>query len=989
MLWLFNGGDVFQRITIEDGLSQNMVNDILLDDRGFLWFATKDGLNRYDGYSFTVYRNYPGQQETLTSNHITSLWQSSNGSIWMTTNGGGVNRLSPATGVTESITGINTPDVSFSLQIKGDSRENLWVLSQSDGLVHINPETREFVALHSKPGFSTVGVVSYFDVTSKDHIWTVSSEVIQYMSPKDSLLLKWTVKDPSDRPTSMLVLSDSLLLFTTRTGLHYLQLKDNTLIRKPTSVQGYSFGYGNMLSRDQNGRIWLASLTDMYQFDPTYESLTWLFMHNTRPTKGFISDHSGIVWIGTAGWGIIQYNPSRQYLRRGIGFFPPLIIPDVLNALQEKGHALPDWSWGVDYAIFTSNTGDVWLSTMGFQVFKYSRTTEELRNFNSRTSLNRYNLNRGFNRLLIGNNGRIWLAGSGGLFELLEESDELVYHPIYEGAISDQEYINRTGNPDIIAIAEDASGRLWMGTPDRGVVSYDPQSGEIARFSHNPSQPGSISSNQILSVLVDPLQSDQYIWIGTDGGGLNRLHIQTGHSDVFFTTDGLPSMVIYAILPDDDRNLWLSTNNGLARMNLQSHQIRRFSTADGTHSREFNRYEYFRHTDGTLFFGGIGGFTQVIPALYKPNTNEPRIRLTNFLLFNRVADVGFFKQYDPENQSPLRLRYDQNMITLEFAALEFTASGSNRYRYRMDGFDKDWIEAGFSRSATYTNLAPGSYTFLVQAANSDGYWSPAELRVPLYITPPYWMTWWFRFLLIVAIASSIWIIVRTRLQQLRREKARQEEVTLRVIEKQEEERRRIAHEMHDGLGQELLVLKNMLYRWAKRPEMAEPNNVLQEASEQMSGILKSVREITHDLRPPELDRIGITETIRYTLEKTTASAGIKLTADIQHFNSMIPKEHEINLVRIIQEMLSNTIKHAEASEVNCNIQVTSNHLLIQYGDNGKGLKSETDTTIFQRGLGMSGMAERVRILGGTLNWLSNEANGLVYEIRIPLTKTFN
>lgn len=978
-LLLLQGGDVYKRLTIDDGLSQNMVNDILLDARGFLWFATKDGLNRYDGHTFTVYRNYPGQVETLTSNHITSLHQSSDGKLWMTTYGGGINRLDPSTGSAEPVIGSKDADVTFATALHADSEENLWILSQSDGLVRLDPRTMTYERLDRMPGFAHVGDIGLFDITASDRIWSVSSQMVQHIDPKRSRLLQWPVVDPDDRPTSLLVLNDSLIVFATRTGIQRMRILGDSLIREVTSVRDQRFGFGNSFVKDRQGRVWFASLTDLYRYEPLEDRLTWLFRHDTRPTSSMIVDHSGILWVGTAGWGVLKYNPSRQYLRRGEGPYPPQVIPEMIEALRRIGQPIPTWLSGTDHAIHRTDSGDVWIAMSGFRVYRYRPSTDELRSYRSAFGYTRHNLNRGFNLVHMGRDQRIWLAGNGGLFELDPDTDALAYHPIYEGARPDQEYSNRTGQPDITAISEDDRGLLWLGTPDRGVAAYDPSTRAIRWVRHASGNPASISSNQILSVLVDPSNPSGVVWIGTEGGGLNRLDRTSGEVKTFYTTDGLPSMVIYGLLPDDDGHLWMSTNNGLARLNLASLEIRRFGVADGIHSREFNRYESFRHQDGSLFFGGIGGYTQVIPSAYVPNRNEPRIRLTDVLLFNKRVVMDL--------EAPIRLHHDQDMITFEFAALEFTAPGGNRYRYRMDGFDRDWIDAGNARTATYTNLSPGEYTLRVQAANSDLGWHPSELRIPVIIDPPFWMTLWFRSMMLAVGALVLWLIVRSREQTLRREKARQEEVTLKVIEKQEEERRRIAHEMHDGLGQELLVLKNMVYRWSMRPETADPSSILKAASDQISGILKSVREITHNLRPPELDRIGITETIRYSLEKGTSAAGLKLEADIQPFNGGIPADHEISLLRIVQEMLSNTIKHAGATTVTCRITTTATELLLHYHDDGVGLESDAEQATFRNGIGLLGLAERVRILGGTLSLKGSGGPGLSYELRIPLQLT--
>ena len=289
---------------------------------------------------------------------------------------------------------------------------------------------------------------------------------------------------------------------------------------------------------------------------------------------------------------------------------------------------------------------------------------------------------------------------------------------------------------------EDARGNLWMGT-NRGLVRFDRATETFRYYRHDPARPGTIASDAVRSILPDPQQPDRVLWVGTAGGGLNRFDRQTETFSAFSVRDGLPNNVVYGLLPDDAGGLWMSTNRGLARFNPRDSTFKTYDVNDGLQSNEFNSGAYFRSPTGELFFGGLYGFNHFHPDALRENPYPPPVVLTGLRLANRPVGVGDGSGVLTRAlwaTDVLRLSHREDMITFEFAALDFSAPARNRYAYRMEGFHDEWIEAGTGRTATYTGLPPGRYTFHVRAANNDGVWNETGAALALVIAPPWWRT---------------------------------------------------------------------------------------------------------------------------------------------------------------------------------------------------------------------------------------------------------
>ncbi|MBK7370885.1 MAG: hypothetical protein IPJ09_05510 [Saprospiraceae bacterium] len=470
-------------------------------------------------------------------------------------------------------------------------------------------------------------------------------------------------------------------------------------------------------------------------------------------------DRSGLVWIGSKGYGInvINYRARRFHHTDNTSVFSITELEDNRILINS----------GASLAKTLDLTTGTYIDTMDIQDAKVY-----FENFNA---LSFPSIIDKRNRRWFGDNERL------AYYQVITKETRSFPLPVKQ----------TNNNYSMVSdLKEDKTGRIWVGTME-GLFCFDPEQSTWKIYRTDPKDKNSLSFNSIFSLCLDPVAPDKYLWIGTNGGGLNRMDISTGKCDRYAVKDGLPNNVIYGILKDNNNNLWLSTNKGLSCFNPLNKTFKNYEDKDGLQSNEFNHNAYLRNKDGILFFGGVNGYNYFNPDEIEMNPIAPQIAITGLLIRNKSIDPG-------QLNSPLKnaayltqqitLPYQDNMITFEFAALDYTAPYKNQYKYRMEGFDHDWVNSGYFHSATYTNLDPGTYTFKALGSNKDGIWSEQSASVLLTIIPPWYMTWWFKSLIACLVCLSAYAFYRYRLNQ-----------TLKLMAI----RNRIATDLHDEIGSNL------------------------------------------------------------------------------------------------------------------------------------------------------------------------------------------
>ena len=801
----------FRHLTIADGLSQNVVSAIVQDRRGFMWFGTKDGLNRYDGYQFVVFRHDPFDSTSISDSEITALFEDSRGELWVGTRGGGVNRFDRAR---ERFTRVNAGPARDVVAIVEDTSGAIWVGAAGEGLFRLTLNGRGEVTvdrfMHSpadptslsddrvravlidRRGVLWVGTDAGLDQRESSSGGRVAFTHLTVRSSAPLTLIDTAV-------TSLYEDSHSRVWIGSVPGISALDSARTSIRHYYHRYRTFRYGWGIAVSlaEDPTGQLWVSTVSELMRLDPSTGVFTY-FRHdplnpesmNDLPTRVY-RDRSNVIWVGSNGYGINAYDPKANRFRT---FRRPENWPSRLSGFSV-------------YTLFEDLSGTLWIDA-GL-LYRWNRTTGDLKSFES--SSNRPN---DFGNVAVWSivedpPGSLWTASVSGLYHYEiatgrfrqyrydpSDSTGLPEQSVYD-VIRDRDgviwavtenYLVRLADPErgrfqiyrhkerptarqwiFPSTIQDSTGALWLGS-DQGLARFDPTTGTFRHFRHDPRVPGSLSHDAIRSILPDPQQPNRYLWVGTAGGGLNRLDIDSGTFVHFTERDGLPNDVVYAVLADSAGRLWLSTNKGLSRFDPATRQFRNYDVNDGLQSNEFNSGAAFRSRSGEMFFGGIYGFNYFRPEAVHDNPNVPAVVITGFRRGNRyetVRDTGTVLHTTISETDTLHLSYRDAVITLEFAALEYSAPAKNRYAYRMIGFNDVWFESGAVRAATYTNLPPGHYVFQVRASNNDGVWNEQGASLVILIAPPWWRTWWAYALYAALTLAALYGARRYEMNRLR------------------------------------------------------------------------------------------------------------------------------------------------------------------------------------------------------------------------------
>lgn len=1053
----------FEHLALEDGLSQNAVLDLLQDRQGFLWVATQDGLNRYDGYGFAVFKNDPENPSTLSFNSVLTLLEDRTGHIWIGTWGGGLNRLDPQTGaITRYAHGVHTPQSLGSGIVSAlweDRRGSLWVGTMGGGLSRLDTAGGRFTHFrhdaadpHSigsdfiaaiyedaagvlwlgTGGFGTPGAgLDRFDPAAETFTHyrshpgdsrTLSGDTISAIYPDGSGKL-WVGTG------GFSLVGQGLNLFDPATGtaLRFRHdEQDPTSLAEDTVLSIYT---------DRQGQTWVGTWgggLDLLRRDG--EQVTFVHHRNNPYDPSSLSadivwplleDRSGVFWIGTINGGINKVNPQMQRfgLYRNRPDDPHSLSFNVVGSFFEDragGIWVGTWGGGLNYfdratgrftryrhdpdnpaslmedtisTIYEDEAGAIWVGAFG-GLDKLDRATGRFTHF-KHDPADPHSLGAdSVYALLPAGGGKLWVGMLGGL-DLYDPATNTFRHFVHDP----QDPAGLPGD-QITELYRDAQGRLWIGTWHDGMAYLDPEAwarGEarFVRFTHDPSDAASLSDNGVWAIHQDRTGA---IWAGTQAG-LNRLDLETGRFTRYLEKDGLPNSSVTCIQEDEGGNLWLSTNNGLVRLNPILMRFRTYDVSHGLQSNEFNSGACLRSRNGELFFGGVRGFNVFQPAAIRDNTNLPPVVVTGFQIFNKPEPV------DLSGKTPIDLAFQQNFISFEFAALDFHAPHKNRYAYRLEGFDPEWVESGDRRYASYTNLPAGIYTFRVRGSNNDGVWNEAGLAIPLRVAPPLWQTWWFQvsamlLLLGLAFAGYRWRVHEVRIQnrrleqtvaqqtaELRREMEQRQQAEEALAHKAAEEaareaviaeRTRLARDLHDAVTQTLfsasLIAEVLPDLYAIDSD--EGKQSTEELRQLTRGALAEMRTLLLELRPAAVAQARLEDLLRQLIEAIVGRARlpVQYRADGQR---PLPDDIKIALYRIAQEALNNVVKYAKAKQVTVDLRQQPLGVRLAVADDGIGFDL---AAVGPERLGQKIMRERAESIGARLSVQSQPGEGTVVTV---------
>ena len=1011
-------------LTSDDGLSQNRIYSILQDRRGFMWFATEDGLNRYDGNTFVVYKNNPDDPNTLSASLVQNLIEDGHGYLWIGT-WGGLNKLDPTT---ERITHYRyNPDNPNSISgdaiksIAQDSRGYLWVGTVDDGLNKLDPATETFTRYRNDSNGQFVGTVNSIIEDSHGDIWFVGTRGLFHLSPQTGQI----TRPPAtiDRLAADYIHEDKagnlwMLAYSPVARLVKYDRQAERFTEYPFGEGAVGIPNSTILDDGQNG-LWVASSQGLYHFDLQTEQFTDRFQHDeTNPdslsdnsVSSIYRDRAGVLWVGTenGGLNILDFRQGQFGSYRHRPGNPGSLSPGVVSAIHQD------------------RNGILWVGFTLFALDRLDRKTGQITHYLPGSG-NKNALGKGSslrNNIYRDAQGYLWFGGwDSGLDRFDERSGQFKH------------YRHKPGDPNsllsdnILCMYQDRSGKLWVGQVE-GLSSFDPATEKFINYRNDPAHPPESGISNVSAIYQDRSGT---LWFGTWMGTLSRFDDKTntfanlradsrdphklrgGRIHAIYedqagtlwlgTTDGLyrynrenetfthytenqglPSGEIQCILGDRSARLWLGTKKGLSRFDPQTGRFRNYDTSDGLQSNDFSEGCYEDSQSGEMLFGGNNGITTFFPENIRDNPYVPPVVLTSFKIFNKPVPIGpksALKKAIPYAGS-LTLSYRDNVFSFEFAALSYANSQKNRYRYRFEDLEPGWNEVGSKqRLATYTNLDPGKYVFRVQASNSDGVWNEEGVSLPILITPPWWRTNWFRALCVAAFLVLLWALYQLRLRQLTRQ------FNMR-LEERVGERTRIAHDLHDTL---LQSFQGLVFRFqAARNDL--PNR-LEDACEALDSALVSAdqalaegRSSIQELRSELLKESNIEQMLLATGRELASSQNgehgspplrVIVEGTRRAKQAMIREE----IYRIARELLRNAYRHAHARSIEAELRYDDDAFVLIVRDDGKGIDPEVLKDRGRAGhWGLRGAYERAEGIGARLDVWSEAGAGTEVRLTVP------
>jgi len=1012
------GKDIrFARISNSQGLSQVRVSDIVQDDQGFIWFGTWNGLNRYDGYNFKVFKHDPERQESLSGVYIYSLFKDRAGTIWVGTDQF-LERFDP---LTEKFSHyhFDVPDSSGLTttvnQISQDSSGMLW-LSTRKGLFRLDPVTGKTKHFYHDPG-------DPYSLGDND--------------------IKSTGEDRAGR-------------FWVGTSQTLDEFDRNTGKVKRHVLTGES-GIGLWFHEDRFGVFWIVYGPDgsIATFDPKTNKLTRYGLDSRgpesnlkNPAYALLEDSEGTMWFGTAVRGLLKFDREhRRFIsyhnlpgdsdsladNRVIALFedrekniwvgmhevephffatrpPPFtkftnpsgsrnsISPGLVGALYEDRQGV---LWvGVNRSLVRIDRKTGWSSSFqpgaGSEVLsiiedgpdvlwiagtnpllRYNRKTGELRRYIHDRSDPSTLCSGVVQRLLIDHRGTLWAATWDGLCR---------FYPLTQ-RFTTYKPDPKTRGLNYYAIAEDLQGNLWLGG-NLGLHRFDPNTDQFTVYSHKSDDPHSLSDNRVVAIYFDRAGS---MWVGTQNG-LDKFDPRTSTFVVYNERDGMGGNVVSCILEDQRGLLWMSTNKGVSSFDPRTQKFSNYTVADGLPGPDFTGWGAgFKSAAGEMFFGGFSGVTaffpdQVVADAVVANAFVPPIVLTDIRLFGRPVTLspGSPLKKAVNYTDTITLSHSQNIFSIGFSALSYFNTATNRYRYMLEGLDQKWNEVGSDqRLASYTTLPTGTYMFHVQGASRRGPWSEPGAQLRIQILPPWWATQWFRITCLVLVILLVWSVHRYHLHQLT--------IQFNVrLEERISERTRIARELHDSLlqGFQGLMFRLQALRDLLPGRASEAMQALDIALERGDKAIAEGRDTVSDLREPIMGDSDIAEALTALGEELALQSDDGLVPRVRVL--LEGKERELNpmlrdeIYRIGREALRNAFRHAKAQKIEAEITYGDSQFSLHVRDDGCGIDSEVANQGARAGhWGLPGMRERAKSFGGNLGVWSEHGAGTEIELIVP------
>ncbi|MCP4438757.1 MAG: hypothetical protein GY810_07415 [Aureispira sp.] len=990
------------------------------DQEGFIWLGTQQGISRYDGYSFKTYQHNPNNPNSLSNNYVNYVFSDKDGYIWVSTRNG-LNRFDPKAEVFERYIPDSTTMIgpnNFG-QVHQNHTGDLYILQAGKLLKLVNWEERKFAKMvDSKENFD------HLIIDQEDNLWLSSRTLgIKLNNTQEQVVYNMNL-GPQNLFNAFFIDRQHQIWLGSKDGLSkYNQRLDSFVLQKqlllPFAKNSNQYAVTQVL-HDKKGTYWIGTRRGLWRLIPSTDG-TWqhLFYEHSSSNPESLADNNvicmyedlaGLIWIGTS---------------TGIHFFDPLQDQvKSVNAQSNNSFKLTDNS---TLGLCEDNLGQLWvglydggLDKVSFngQFPKFSDHPNWLKKVLEQQNLN---INSPASKRLASNRilqvksdkyNQIWIGTKTGL-QLYDQEKDQVYsfprpntdipHVIYALHIDQQQdsilwiggtnglsafdtyhrkYIpNQQFPTDLLTITEDSKGNFWLGGA-QGLHCMDKNGQTLETYQHSPSDSNTISHNVLMDIHIDQAEN---IWVGTLGGGLNCLNPLAKKFTHYTKAEGLSSDIVFGILEDNHGHIWMSTNEGVSKLNIKTQQINCFYKEDGFNYTDFTQLSFLKSSRGEFFLGTPKGLNIFHPDSLQYNQFIPKVYLTAININYKEAipsNSSILSQTAPYIQQ-LTLTPTEKHISFEFSALNFRNSHKNQYKFRLKGYDEKWVyRTSKERYATYTNLPSGNYTFEVKASNDNNIWNEQGLSIAIIVLPPFYKTWWFISLMImmgIGTVSSLiyWYNRRKYLKQIQ---------ALELQQKVQAERERISRDLHDNVGAQLTNIATNLdivgYQIPKKDDEYIQNRI-DKVSDNTRHTIQLLRDTIWAINKNSFTIEEFAQKVRRYLQKYLE--GYNLEWEIKTLgksSSTLSPTQVLNIFRITQEAVQNTIKYANAQQLIIQFN-TQQKLTLTIEDNGIGIDN-LGTEIPEGHYGLQNMAHRAKEIGAQFSISSTK--GLCIQLVVPITK---